>query len=619
MHDDVFVLLDDDHASAARPTSRLYTGFVRELRCIDPAGLDAACAAVQDDLAQGWHAVLLADYEWGAKLTGGGTARLAPDDRSALRVLVFADLRRLSAAEAAAWLAAREGHAEAAPAGVAGLHADIPRAAYERGIARVHEAIRDGETYQVNYTYRLHGEAWGSPVALYRRLRARQRVAFGALMRLPVQAGDAVEWVLSRSPELFVEHAAGRLRARPMKGTAPRAGVAEGDSETARLLHEDLKNRAENLMIVDLLRNDLGRVARVGSVTVPELFRVEPYSTVFQMTSEIVAARRPEVDLAALLRALFPCGSITGAPKRRTMDWIAELEPSPRGLYTGAIGWLEAGADGACPDLCLSVAIRTLTLGPASPAGLRPLALGVGGGIVQDSVAADEWDETHWKARFLTALDPGLGLIETMRAEPGGVALLARHRARLAASAAALGFEFDARAFGRAVERACAQMPPGVSRLRVLLSHDGHLGVSHAPLAPLQGPVRVILADAPLAAARPLARHKTSDRAWQDAAVHAAEVEGAFDILAFGAEGELLEGGRSSVFVRLDGRWFTPPLDDGVLAGVMRGVLLDDPAWGARERRITRDELARAQDIVVCNALRGPLRATLVARHSAAA
>ena len=406
-HDDEpFALLDDDDATPSNPSSRLYTGFVRELRCVDPSTLEACCDALQSELACGRHAVLLADYEWGVKLVGIERARGAARDRSCLRLLVFERLRRLDAAGVAAWLARREARAQPAPAGVLGLRADVSRADYEAAIARVHEAIRDGETYQVNYTYRLHGRAWGTPLALYRRLRARQRVNYGALMRLPMEQGDAVEWVLSRSPELFVAHAAGRLRARPMKGTAPRAGVPEGDSETARLLHEDVKNRAENLMIVDLLRNDLGRIAQTGSVRVPELFRVEPYSTVFQMTSQVEARRRADVGLAALLRALFPCGSITGAPKRRTMEWIAALEPGPRGLYTGAIGWLEPGE--GCPDLVLSVAIRTITLGPRAADGLRALTLGIGGGIVHDSVAADEWDETHWKARFLTTLDTGL-------------------------------------------------------------------------------------------------------------------------------------------------------------------------------------------------------------------
>jgi para-aminobenzoate synthetase/4-amino-4-deoxychorismate lyase len=627
--DEPFVLLDDADATAARPASRLYTGFVREHRCVDPATLDETCMAAMVDLDAGLHAVLTADYEWGVKLLRPAGVALPRDDASALRILVFERLQCLDADAVAAWLARHEGQPLPGAAGVLGLRADVTKSDFESAIARIHAAIRDGETYQINYTYRLRGRAWGSPVALYRRLRARQRVAFGALMRLPPGPAGAIEWVLSRSPELFVRHEAGRLQARPMKGTAPRTAAPEGDSETARLLHEDVKNRAENLMIVDLLRNDLGRVATVGSVKVPELFRIEPYATVFQMTSSVEARRREAVGLAELLRALFPCGSITGAPKRKTMEWIARLESGPRGLYTGAIGWLDAAPSGPtrCPDLALSVAIRTLTLGPDT-AGLRPLVLGVGGGIVQDSVAGDEYDETHWKARFLTALDPGVELFETMRAmRADGVAHRARHRARLGASAAELGFAFDAAAFDACVDRAVAAIPAEASptapwRLRVGLRFDGALSVTHGPLAPLRdggAGTRVLLAPEPLPGARPLARHKTSARQAYDAGVRAAEADGAFDMLFFDAQGRLLEGGRSNVFVRLGGRWFTPPLADGVLPGVMRGVLLDDPAWAARERSLTREDVLRSDALVVCNALRGPLAATLASHGALAA
>jgi para-aminobenzoate synthetase/4-amino-4-deoxychorismate lyase len=343
------------------------------------------------------------------------------------------------------------------------------------------------------------------------------------------------------------------------------------------------------------------------------------------MTSAVEARRRESVGLAELLRALFPCGSITGAPKRKTMEWIAALEAGPRGLYTGAIGWLDAAPVGPtrCPDMALSVAIRTLTLG-APKAGLRPLVLGVGGGIVQDSVAADEYDETHWKARFLTALDPGVELFETMRAtRAGGVAHRERHRARLGASASALGFAFDEAAFDACLRRALAAIPPETPpgapwRLRVSLRFDGRLSATQGPLAPLGDgeSLRVLLSREPLPAERPLARHKTSARDAYDAGIRAAEAEGAFDMLFFDAAGRLLEGGRSNVFVRFGGRWFTPPLADGVLPGVMRGVLLDDPAWAACERSLTREDVLRADALVVCNALRGPRAATLAA-HSA--
>ena len=628
MSDDVaaeaFALLDDRAATAERRSSRLYTGHVRTHRCEDPAALEAVWRAVEADQRAGLHAVLLADYEWGAKLLGAG--RRAGDGAAALRVLMFRTLARLSADEAAQWLAAQEGREEPAPAGSLDVRASVDREAFYAAIGRIHEAIRAGETYQVNYTYRLDFQAHGGPVALYRRLRARQPVPYGAFIALPpdeARAGGATH-VLSCSPELFVQHRAGRLTAKPMKGTAPRRSVLEGDSETARLLSLDTKNRAENLMIVDLLRNDLGRIAEIGSVAVPELFEIESHATVFQMTSTVSARLAHGVDLPAVLRAIFPCGSITGAPKHQTMKLIAELESTPRGLYCGAIGWIDApppvGADAtagsdapACGDFCLSVAIRTLTLGPDRD-GLRAGRLGIGAGIVLDSEAEDEYLECQLKARFLTGLDPGFAIFETMHAtREQGVPHLDRHLGRLQRSAAVLGFRCDEIELRELVQAAVHALPAGTAhRLRLSIDRAGRFDLAQAPLQPLPpGPVALRLAPEPLALPRPLAGHKTTLRADYDAGVRAAEAEGAFDSLFFLPDGRLVEGGRSSVFVQLDGRWWTPPLADGALPGVMRAVLLDDPIWTAGERSLTRDDLARAEAIVVCNALRGVLPARL--------
>ena len=626
-----FALLDDHGATAERPASRLYSGFVREHRCVDASTLDAMWTRVDADLRAGLHGVLLADYEWGVKLldTGPrvGSASMPGDDPSSLRVLMFSDLARLSRDEVEHWLDQQDAQdAKDTPAGVMDLRCDTDLAAFTAAIARIHEAIRAGETYQVNYSYRLHGLAYGSPLALYRRLRARQPVAYGAFIALP--PGDDVSHILSCSPELFLRHDHGTLTTRPMKGTAARAATPEADSHAAQHLALDEKSRAENLMIVDLLRNDLGRIAQTGSVRVSELFAIEPYASVFQMTSTVQAEVRADLGMPEVLRAVFPCGSITGAPKHHTMALIAQLERSPRGLYCGAIGWVDAPqGEAKLGDFGLSVAIRTLTLG-AEHRGLRPAQLGVGAGILLDSNATDEFEECALKARFLTGLDPGFELFETMRAGAQGVALLDRHLARLAHSAQVLGFAFD-RAAALALIEKCLSGLAGTGeahRLRLSLAHDGRLTLTHGALAALSvsavtsphelatatDAVGLLIAAQRLSDANPLAAHKTTLRQHYDDGVRAAEQAGAFDSLFFTEDGRLVEGGRTSVFVKLDGRWFTPPISDGALPGVMRGVLLDDPAWQATERTLRCEDLERAEAIAVCNALRGVLPARLV-------
>jgi para-aminobenzoate synthetase/4-amino-4-deoxychorismate lyase len=340
------------------------------------------------------------------------------------------------------------------------------------------------------------------------------------------------------------------------------------------------------------------------------------------MTSTVQARLRPEVGMTDVLRATFPCGSITGAPKHHTMQLIARLETTPRGLYCGAIGWVDAPrGDARCGDFCLSVAIRTLTLGPEAQ-GLRPARLGIGAGIVADSRADDEFEECRLKARFLSRLDPGFELLETMHADSAqGVRHVDRHLDRIARSAATLGFRFDrALALDALTARAAGLPAAGPWRLRLTLAHDGRMRLEQAPLAALRDePVTLLLADTRLPNADPLSAHKTTLRARYDDGVRAAERAGAFDSLFFGADGRLVEGGRSSVFVKIDGRWVTPPLSDGALPGVMRALVLADPTWAASERSVTWDQLHRAEAIVVCNALRGVLRARLLQTAPASA
>jgi para-aminobenzoate synthetase/4-amino-4-deoxychorismate lyase len=601
--DEVFALLDDASKDAPEPRSRLYGAHVATLSCSDAEGWPLLLADLQSALARGLYAVPLLTYELGERLAGIG-ARAA--DAPLAQVLLFETCEKLTAAQVQAWLATRT--PPGAPAGVAAIESSVSQAEFTDAIARIRDYIAAGDTYQVNYTYRLRFDAFGPLASLYARLRARQPVPYGALVGLP---GGAA--VLSFSPELFVRQEGGMLVARPMKGTAGASGDAALDAQRARDLAADPKNRAENLMIVDLLRNDLGRVAATGSVEVPALFDVQRYGDVLQMTSTVQARLCEDATLAEVFGALYPCGSITGAPKLRTMQIIRELETAPRGIYTGAIGWIDPPHDArAFGDFCLSVPIRTLAI-QAEHNGVRRGELGVGAGIVFDSDAASEYAECQLKARFLTGLSNEFEIFETILAShEDGARHLDAHLDRIAASCAYFGIPFEREAARTLVVETCLALGQGLHRVRLAVGHGAKASVQTAPLSPTpHEPVRVLLADTPTRSDDLFLRYKTSVRSQYDAAWRAAEAKGAFDALFFNERGELTEGGRTSVFLRIDGRWYTPPLSCGLLPGVLRAAILADPAWKASERIITRAMLEGADDIIVCNALRGPLRAIL--------
>lgn len=571
------------------------------LTCEHAAQLSDMLNAMQEALQHGLHAVGVFGYELGAEMQD-----IAPRAQTSplACILLFKQCARLSASQVKEWLAQQD-HGTM-PAGIAGSKESVDEREFSEAIRRIRDYIEAGDTYQVNYTYRIRCDVFGTPLALYRRLRSRQPVPYGALIAFPNG-----QTVLSLSPELFVQHAQGTISTRPMKGTAPATGDPHQDAERAQTLATDSKNRAENLMIVDLLRNDLGRIASVGSVSVPHLFQVERFGSVLQMTSTVQAKLRDDATLSEVFTALYPCGSITGAPKRRTMQIIRELEPDARGVYTGAIGWFEKPGQGqAVGDFCLSVPIRTLTLQAAGSDGIRKAEMGVGAGIVYDSDAAQEFAECRLKAGFLTELPNEFELIETMHATQNGCRHLELHLQRLRDSAAYFGFHVDETQLRERIAQACLPMN-GPHRLRIALTRDGTCTLQSAPLLPLQEPVRVLLAEERTDARDLFLRHKTSVRERYDQAWRTAEVQGAFDMLFCNTHGELTEGARSNVFLKLDGRWYTPPLSAGVLPGVMRAVLLADPTWDAKERRLVPDDLHHAQEVVVCNALRGVMRAVL--------
>lgn len=438
---------------------------------------------------------------------------------------------------------------EARCAGTGGLKLGTDFQTYAQAIDRIQTLIEAGDCYQVNDTFPLHFTWFGHPLALYAALRQRQPVRYGGMVATKQGA------LVSLSPELFLERRGDTLTTRPMKGTAPRS------SDPDELRHSE-KNRAENLMIVDLLRNDLGRIAQTGSVRVDSLFDIEEYPSVWQMVSQ-VSASAPEAPLDQILRALFPCGSVTGAPKIRAMQIIGELEPDPRGLYTGALGWLAPEG-----DFRFNVAIRTLELLPDQHG-----KMGIGSGIVSDSDAAEEWRECLMKATFLTEADPGFQLIETLRRTNGNCPRLQAHLARLATSATWLGFAYDL----VAIETLLAKQPEtGDWRIRLTLAKNGQFVVAATPLvAEAPGMRLALLSPSRIDSRHPLRRHKTTVRAQYDAALHdIAESPELFDVLFCNERGEVCEGARSTVFVERDGRLLTPPLDSGALPGVLRAELL---------------------------------------------
>lgn len=607
-NNECFALLDDSEASEGQPRSRLYTEHVRSLRCTDAAGFSALLDAMQRLQSQGLHAVGLFSFELGAALQGMALPAIAPPGQELAHLMLFKKCQHLSAKAVDEWLLQRVSSENySSMAGVRGMTSSVSKTEFDAAMAQIHHYIEAGETYQVNYTYRLRFTAYGGLISLYQRLKIRQPVPFGALISLP--DGRAV---LSFSPELAVQHQAGHLRTLPMKGTAEATDDAAQNALGALHLANDPKTRAENVMIVDLLRNDLGRVARGGTVHVPSLFNVARYGKVLQMTSTVEADVEPTCSLLDVLTALLPAGSVTGAPKRRTLDIIHSLETSPRGYYTGALGWFEApSGERSMGDFCLSVPIRTLLLDAPDSDGQRRGEMGVGAGIVQDSQADAEFRECGLKSAFLTGLTHEFDLFETMLVTAVGCLYLERHLQRLEASARYFDFCYDERQVREAIARACAGLLQGSYRLRLTLKPSGDVEVQLAPLQQMPVPVTVLLGAAPVKMDPLFLRHKTTHRVEYDAAWQCAEKSGAFDVLFFNDQGELTEGARSSVFVQLDGRWYTPPLACGLLPGVMRSVLLADPAWAATEKVLTRNDLHSAQAVVVCSALRGALPAQI--------
>jgi len=456
---------------------------------------------------------------------------------------------------------------------------------YEKAIRKIKSCIARGNTYQINYTSRYDFHFIGDIAGFYERLKQSQKVSYSALIHFD---GNAV---ISLSPELFFRvDAGGNITVKPMKGTSPL-------SASSRWLSHDTKNQSENVMIVDLLRNDLGRICLPGSVRVKKLFEVEKYETLLQMTSTVTGRLRPQIKMLDMIKSLFPCGSVTGAPKIRSMKIISDLEQGPRNIYTGAIGYF--APDG---QSVFNVAIRTIDLRRQS--GHKYQArMGVGGGIVYDSRPKDEFEECRLKGKFLIGTMPEFALIETMLLENGKLKYLSRHLQRLKKSARYFSIACPVDKIKTALNAYAAKLA-GRIRLRLLLKPDGNISIQHQPAASLSASsLFIAVSERKTNSDDPFLYHKTTHRKLYDEEFKRYSARGYFDVVFRNEKDEITEGAISNIFILVKGRWYTPHLSCGLLNGIARQVMIRK--LNAVEKILYLKDLKSAEQIVLTNSVRG--------------
>jgi para-aminobenzoate synthetase / 4-amino-4-deoxychorismate lyase len=579
--DKPFVLLEDGIGG----DSWLLTDMREAVIADSAASVRPALAALRQAVQRGLHAAGWMGFEAGYALETKLAQPVNGEDL--LWFGLFQHRQRLSPLEVETMWRAAEATPQSAT--IISVTPQWTMADYAQRMEQVHEYILAGDIYQANVTFAAKVQFEGTPVALYRRYRTAQRVPYGAL----IYTGS--RWILSFSPELFFNLKQGQLTAQPMKGTAARKCLPTLDAKAAQDLQQDEKNRAENLMIVDLLRNDLSRVSVAGSVYVPSLYNIISYPTVHQMVSTVTAQCVPQLDAIDVLQALFPCGSITGAPKLRAMDIIKTLESTSRKIYCGAIG--QVSPDG---DANFNVAIRTLDI--TSPGAAT---LGLGSGVVADSKAADEYQECLLKGKFLDQIVPPFDLIETMiwRPEFGWWAWEA-HMARLQNSAKYWAFPLDLVHLQQEATQLCANWKSAM-RARLVVSRFGATSWqwADAPAYPATEAF-VIVSPNQMQSDNIFLYHKTSHRAFYDDERKRLQREtGCFDCLFLNERGELTEGSFTTLFVRCGSQLLTPTLGCGLLPGILRQSLLD--SGEAQEAILTLEHLRQADALMVGNCVRG--------------
>ncbi len=588
--DTPFVLLDDARAQGAAP-ARLYTGPRDVAVAHDKDDLPSLFERLRRAQSDGHHVAGYLGYEAGYALENVGIAARQNDEQPLAWFGIFDEYQIVNRPESLQHNAIASILPDPAGAWLSPIRPDISRSDYAKAFDKVLDYIKAGDIYQANLTFRAFANFAGDPLALYAAIRPNAAAGYGGLL------WTGMHWHLSFSPELFFALKEGRITTKPMKGTARRRADQAADEAAAKELRGDPKQRAENLMIVDLLRNDLSRVCVAGSVEVPDLFAVESYPTVHQMTSTVTGKLSAGRDAIDLLETIFPCGSITGAPKIRAMQIIAEIEDSPRGLYCGSIGRIDASGDAA-----FNVAIRSFSLNEEQ----KRVSLGLGSGLVADSSLGDEWAECLANRDFAKMTCYPFDLIETMRFEPaGGLLRLELHLERMKESARALGFEFDRHAARNQLHAAIFHLEKS-SKIRLLLATGGAIAIEVRDVpAPAEAPWQAGIARLPVASDDFRLQHKTSDRSFYDDA--RANAGGCDEVLFTDADGFLTEGSFTALFVERGDVLQTPPLARGLLPSVLRRELIEQGK--AVEADLRPEDIA--DGFLLGNSLRGLIPAGL--------
>ncbi len=608
------ILLDDVSSSNKNRKSRLYESHIGFIEVYDPKEVEKSLELIQNRLESGIHAVCCFSYNLGLAFQG-----LPPKtsllNSPLIRAWFFKEYRKLSTAEVDDWIESmldleRTQQAEI-DGGIVDVNFEIDEKTFCENIGTIHSEIRKGETYQVNYTFNVTGKIYGSIIGLYKRLRQRQHCRYGALVCCEENK------ILSFSPELFLSKKGTNILTKPMKGTLSSREYSAQD------LKNDKKNRAENVMIVDLLRNDLSRISKLGSVKTPQLFEVENVGEILQMTSSVTSEISPDLTITDLLRATFPCGSITGAPKKSTMGIISKLEHSGRGIYCGSLGWFDAVTSGnkSFPDFTLNVAIRTLEIDSKNN-----FSFGVGSGVTIDSNSQTEWNECLLKSDFFVKLPSAVGVFESMLLKDNIVLRQDAHFNRLSKSAENLGIPYNLDEIEFLLHKYIHNtegLNIGLWKIRVALSSSGELNIKHNKLGDIIENNVVFWANDLIGRASgetnsndPLLKHKTSSRYSYDLAYREAEKNGGFDAIFVNEKNEVTEGGRSNFLIKKKGVMLTPPLECGLLPGIMRAELLNSGDYLIREEIIKKNDVNESTEIYLCNALRGLFKVRLQTQNN---